>query len=116
MLVIPGSHWNGLLEHGKSSQKGNLLSVNQEVSPDLFDEGKSDALELRAGQISVHRGAVIHASQPNRSNRRRCGLTVRFVEPCVKQERPNSKVGVWKGILVRGEDRYGHFPETPPPF
>jgi ectoine hydroxylase-related dioxygenase (phytanoyl-CoA dioxygenase family) len=116
MLVMPGSHTEGLLEHGKSAHEGNLLSVNQEVSAALFEEGKSEPLELKAGQISVHHGALLHASQPNLSNRRRCGLTVRFVDPSVKQKRPNSKAGVWRGILVRGEDNYGHYPATARPF
>ncbi|MEZ4675831.1 MAG: phytanoyl-CoA dioxygenase family protein [Caldilineaceae bacterium] len=36
MQVIPNTH-HGIQEHGKSSQKGNLLSINQEVhvTPDL---------------------------------------------------------------------------------
>jgi len=114
MLVVPGSHKNGIMEHGKSSQAGNLLSVNQEVPEERFDQSASVALELKAGQISVHHGALLHASQPNLSTRRRCGLTVRFIDPAVKQARPSGKI--WRGILVRGEDRCGHFPDTPRPF
>src|SRR5712691_10760397 len=31
MRVIPGSHQDGLIEHGRSKAKGNLLSINQEL-------------------------------------------------------------------------------------
>src|SRR5262249_51023531 len=35
MRVIPGSHVGQILDHGKSSKKGNLLSVNQEIPDSL---------------------------------------------------------------------------------
>ena len=31
------------------------------------------ALEMRAGQVSLHSDWILHGSEPNRSNRRRCG-------------------------------------------
>ena len=85
MSVIPGSHRLGVLEHGKSGRTGNLLSINQEVPEDLVDEVRAVSMPLRAGQMSLHDGMLLHGSHPNRSSRRRCGLAVRFTTPDVRQ-------------------------------
>ena len=66
--------------------------------------------------MSVHHGHLVHASNPNTSNRRRCGLTARFIPPHVRQEAVNSQGRQWEPVLVRGEDRYHHFPERSLPF
>ena len=66
--------------------------------------------------MSVHHGQLFHASQPNTSDRRPCGLTVRFIPPEARQVQENS-IGVqWRPILLRGEDRFGHYPTTDVPF
>jgi ectoine hydroxylase-related dioxygenase (phytanoyl-CoA dioxygenase family) len=116
MHVIPGSHRDGLVLHSKSEQQGNLLSINQEIPDELVDTSKAIDLELKAGQMSVHDGQLFHASMPNTSDRRRCGLTVRFIPPEARQKEANSVGHMWKPILVRGEDRFNHYQETPAPF
>lgn len=116
MRVIPGSHKDGIVTHGESDREGNLLSINQEIPDEYVDTSRAVDLELEAGQMSVHDGQVFHASNSNTSDRRRCGLTVRFVPPQVKQVEMNSLGHTWEPVLVRGEDRYRHFPETPMPF
>ena len=67
MSVIPGSHRLGILEHGKSAREGNLLSINQEVPDGLVDEARAVSMPLRAGQMSLHDGMLLHGSHPNRS-------------------------------------------------
>jgi non-heme Fe2+,alpha-ketoglutarate-dependent halogenase len=59
---------------------------------------------------------VIHGSNPNRSSRRRCGLTLRYVPPSVRQIGLNSQGRSYTALLVRGEDRYYHFDSLLPPF
>lgn len=108
MRVLPGSHRQGVLEHGKSDQPGNLLSINQQVSC-AIDEQQAVNLELRSGQISIHHGHLIHNSHPNHSTRRRCGLTIRYCPPHVKPITRNSLGQAWPAVLARGEDRFGHF-------
>ena len=79
MKVISGSHRNCLIPHGTSKKKGNLLGHNQEVHEIHLDKENTVDLCLNAGQISIHDGLILHSSNPNRSKRRRCGLTVRFI-------------------------------------
>ncbi len=116
MQVIPGSHRHGIQAHGTSERAGNLLSINQEV-PVTEDAAASAAdLVLKAGEMSIHHGALIHGSLPNHSTRRRCGLTVRYIPPTVRQAEENSLKRPWKPILLRGEDRHHHFTTVPEPF
>jgi non-heme Fe2+,alpha-ketoglutarate-dependent halogenase len=115
MRVIPGTH-RGIREHGKAEREGNLLSINQEVPVTPEEEASAVDLCLRAGEASLHHGMLIHGSNPNRSGRRRCGLTIRFVPPHVRQTEINSQGRRWQGVLVRGEDRFGHFGRREAPF
>ena len=110
MRVISSSHRWGIVEHGKSTQPGNLLSINQAVQADV-DESQIVDLELKAGQISIHHGHAIHGSNPNTSDRRRCGLTLRYCAPSVKPVRENSVGKPWPAVLARGEDRFKNFGE-----
>lgn len=116
MRVIPGSHQGGLRQHGKAELQGNLLSINQEVPVTAEEERSAVDLVLRAGQVSIHDGWLIHGSLPNRSLRRRCGLTLRYVPTSVKPIELNSMGKRWKPILVRGIDREKNFGDCPPPF
>ena len=116
MRVIPGSHTGGLRAHGKAATEGNLLSVNQELPVSPEEERSAVDLILRAGEISIHDGALIHGSLPNRSNRRRCGLTLRYVPTSVKPTALNSMGKRWQAILVRGTDTERHFGICPAPF
>ena len=104
MQVIPGTHVSGVVEHGKAEQSGNLLSINQEVHVSPEQSASAVDLPLDAGQVSIHDGTLIHGSLPNRSNRRRCGLTLRYVPTWVRQAEANSFGGRWKPVLVRGQD------------
>ncbi|MCW3099590.1 MAG: hypothetical protein JWL77_5208 [Chthonomonadaceae bacterium] len=116
MRVIPGSHRNGLREHGKAEVQGNLLSINQEVPVTAEEECSAVDLVLRAGEASIHDGWLIHGSLPNRSHRRRCGLTLRYVPTSVKPVELNSMGKRWRAILVRGVDREQNFGVCPAPF
>ena len=116
MRVIPGTHRGGIREHGKAERAGNLLSINQEVPVTPEEEGRAADLVLRAGEISLHHGMVIHGSNPNRSRRRRCGLTLRYIPPSVRQVTLNSQGRTYAAVLVRGEDPFRHFESRPLPW
>ena len=113
MRVIPGSHQGGLRAHGKAGTAGNLLSINQEAPVTEEEERSAVDLILRPGEISVHDGALIHGSLPNRSQRRRCGLTLRYVPTSVKPTELNSMGKRWRAVLVRGTDREKNFGDGP---
>lgn len=114
MRVIPGSHTSGIRQHGKANGAGNLLSVNQEIAVTETEALSAVHLEIRAGEISLHDGALIHGSLPNSSDRRRCGLTLRYIPAHVRSTGPNAVGRRWSAIVVRGEDRFGNWSLSDP--
>ena len=110
MTVIPGSHVHGQLDFEESTSAENNV-LNQSVrSPESYGD-KPVAFEMKAGQMSLHSDLLLHGSEPNLSNRRRCGLTMRFVSPEVRELKG------WRRntIIARGSDPSGHWPHNPRP-
>jgi non-haem Fe2+, alpha-ketoglutarate-dependent halogenase len=116
MQVLPGTHLDGVLTHGKSDTAGNLLSINQEVTVAPEDASRAADITLAAGEMSLHDGRIVHGSLPNQSSRRRAGLTIRYIAPEVKQKESNSYGRGWRPVLVRGTDHHGHFELGDAPF
>ena len=109
MQVIPGSHVHGHLAFRESSAgEQNVLSQTIEGAERF---GTPEDIKLKSGEISMHSDLLIHGSLPNLSNRRRCGLTLRYCPPDVR--------AYWdwnqKSILCRGADASGHWASVPRP-
>ena len=78
LRFIPGSH------QGKRVRKHQInnapdLALNQELTRDEFEESEAVDLVLEAGQMSLHDVYLVHGSEPNRSDRPRRGMTLRFM-------------------------------------
>ncbi len=125
MQVLPFSHKWGTLAHLASDREDNLLRESQAVEDGLIDESAAVDLCLKAGQVSLHDGLLLHSSRPNRSSRRRCGLTLRYTSPDVRFTGTASRSeGLtaetaprgFRPILLRGQDRFGSLPWSSPPF
>jgi len=67
--------------------------------------------ELKAGEMSLHSDLLLHGSGPNTSDRRRCGLTFRYVDAAVQNLLDWDKCGV----VVCGRDPNGHWGNPPRP-
>lgn len=116
MQAITGTHREGMALHVTSRTPGNLLSIEQEIPDEYVDRSRVVSLAMKAGQMSLHHGKLFHASAPNRSQRRRCGLAVRFVPPHVRQVAANSRGKSYHMLRLRGDDPQGLHGETPLPF
>ena len=77
MRVIPGTQTMELHEMRRNTEEENVLSSS--IDADLVDEPRAVDLELRAGDVSAHHPNIVHGSKSNRSKRRRCGLTIRYI-------------------------------------
>jgi len=111
MRVVKGSHIQGEFKH--HTNKAQNLVLDQEVSNDQIKQDDIISLNLKAGEISLHNDALLHGSEPNISNYRRCGLTMRFSPVNVKAD-----LSIWphfEGQLVRGIDNYKLNPIAPIP-
>jgi non-haem Fe2+, alpha-ketoglutarate-dependent halogenase len=109
MRFISGSHHSGHLTFRDSSpEEHNVLSQRVE-NPEQYGEVVDNV--LRAGEISIHSDLLLHGSEANESNRRRCGLTLRYAATEVRAGMQWNE----KGVLVRGGDPAGHWANRPRP-
>lgn len=103
MRFVPGSHHYGHLTYHLSEETENNV-LNQTVdNADQFGDPVDDVLQ--AGEISLHSDLLLHGSEANDSDRRRCGLTLRY---CAADVRAYMD---WngKGVIVSGSDPSGHW-------
>lgn len=102
MRVIPGSHRGPARAHVETRAADNLLTRGQTIEG--VDEGEAVDLVLRAGQFSLHHDNIIHGSAPNESDDRRIGVALTYFSTATR-----SLQGRLSALLVRGEDRHGHW-------
>ncbi|MCY3923518.1 MAG: phytanoyl-CoA dioxygenase family protein [Chloroflexi bacterium] len=110
MQVIPGSHLKAQVEFRDSdADEHNVL--NQTVEDPEQHGDPPVALELKAGQISLHSDWVLHGSDPNESKRRRCGLAMRYLSKDVRAYNGWNE----NSIVCRGSEPTGHWANHPRP-
>ena len=127
MKMIEGSHRLGKLEwhdtHADLDDRDALSRTSwlwQQID-DAEQYGPVFSNDLRAGEISVFSDMTAHHSTPNRSDRRRCSLILRYVPMSVRAfslpGREGHKHQGWNAnsIWMRGEDPSGHWANPPPP-
>ena len=109
MKFIPRSHLHGLIDYDETKDADTVLDLAVK-NPTSYGDAEID-VQLKAGQFSMHSDLLLHGSQANESDRRRCGLTIRYAA---------ADVTTWydwhkKGFVVRGENINGHWadPEMP---
>ena len=116
LRVIPGSHRQRKLHPHRREARDDLV-LNQRVLEGCIDEGSEMAIELQAGQMSMHDVYVVHGSHANRSPRRRAGVAIRYMPGTSLFDRSPQHSGASNGYLVdfssrplwllRGRDRTG---------
>ena len=103
MRFLRGSHLEGHLPFRSSTDaEGNVLD---QVVEDVERFGDPIDVELQAGEISLHSDLLLHGSRANQSDRRRCGLTLRYCTPDVRAHLDWNQ----KGVVVSGHDPTGHW-------
>lgn len=109
MKVVPGTHRLGPLKFRDSKPDENNVLWQTIDDPERY--GTPEYFELRAGEISLHADLLVHGSEPNTSDRRRCGLTMRYASTDV--------VAHWGwnagSVLCLGRDPEGHWADIPRP-
>jgi len=84
MQVVRGSHRaRQALPHVVDQSGETVLAI--QLPQNSF--GETIDVEVRAGCYSVHDPYIIHGSAPNRSSRRRCGITIKYVPTSIRLER-----------------------------
>ena len=103
MRFVPGSHLRGPLAFQLNDDDPSAVLNQEVVSLDGFEEPVDNV--LRAGEVSLHSDLLLHGSEANDSDRRRCGLTLRY---CASQVRAYLDWNL-KGVVVSGGDPDGHW-------
>jgi ectoine hydroxylase-related dioxygenase (phytanoyl-CoA dioxygenase family) len=109
MRFIPTSHLYGHLTYRLSEDDENNV-LNQTVA-NAEELGDPIDVILKAGEISMHNDLLLHGSEANASDRRRCGITLRYCTADVR-----AYMG-WhnKGVVVSGKDKDGLWTNPPRP-
>lgn len=109
LRVVKGSHTMPLHELKPDTSTRNVLGSATHTDADI-DPSLVVDLELQPGDVSVHHPAIVHGSEPNTSDSRRCGLTIRYISTatqCLDAEQP---VMLMRGAAVPGVNNYRSWP------
>jgi phytanoyl-CoA hydroxylase len=100
LLVAPGTHRIGLLNHRDENGEfiGKITS-----DADRFDAEKAVAVELRAGDMSIHHVAVVHGSLQNQSSRSRRLLVFQYAACDAIQLDKRPPANAFSERVVRGQ-------------
>jgi non-heme Fe2+,alpha-ketoglutarate-dependent halogenase len=109
MQFVPGSHRIGPLPHEEKPLDGTRVLKRQVRDPDRYGERYVNA--LRAGEASLHSDLLLHGSDANRSDRRRAGLTLRYVAADVRVV-PGFEFWAMPAVHCRGTipEHWPHWP------
>ncbi len=109
MRFIPGTHHFGHLTYRLTENDGE--NVLDQTVDNAEEFGEPIDVELKAGEISIHNDLLLHGSEANDSDRRRCGLTLRYCAADVRAGMDWNQ----KGVVVCGSDPSGHWANPPRP-
>lgn len=101
MRVIPGSHLGHRDLGQRLTDTPDLIQDRPyELLPEHVDEARAVDIIIRRGDLSLHDSYLVHGSEPNRTDRRRAGLTIRYVPASTRiKDQPDRRQ-----FLVRGQE------------
>ena len=109
LKFLPGSHKTRNLESHHINHASDV-ALPLELDYHHIDESKAESIELKAGQISLHDVFLMHASEANRSNQSRRGMTLRYMptSSVYRRDLNKSPQDTKRPVfLVRGTDQSG---------
>lgn len=97
-------------QHAAARLEHSINGAGQ-VIVEPIDASETTFMALKAGEVSLHNTLCLHRSAPNVSDHRRVGFGISYVPAHVRP------IGSYRmpALLVRGEDRHGHFDPLPDP-
>ena len=114
LRVVKGTHiGNHTLKPDLSIK--NTLGQSTHTDEEIEREKVVD-LELNPGDVSIHHANIVHGSEANKSNRRRCGLTIRYISTRTKCTEPTQPVMLMRGKPVPGINEYHSWPKYRPGY
>lgn len=111
MRVIPASH-RGHRDLGqRPTDTPDLIQERPyELPPEVVEKSKAVDLVMKRGDLSLHDSYLIHGSEPNRSDRRRAALTIRYVPTSTRiKDQPDRKQYLVRGRAAENGNVYYSF-------
>lgn len=109
MRFLPRTHLRGALPYQRSRDESEVLNL---LVPEAETYGDDPVdVTLTPGHFSLHSDLLLHGSEANDSDKRRCGLTLRYAAAQVRAHYGWHQ----KGILVQGQDLDNHWVNQPRP-
>jgi hypothetical protein len=97
--------------HHAAARLEHSINGAGQVIVEPVDDSGAVAMELRAGELSLHHTLCRHRSAPNRASYRRVGIGISYVPAHAR----TTGSGRLNALLVRGQDKWGHFDLLPRP-
>lgn len=97
--LIPGSH-RRQIPHVDAPDR---MAFDEMADPDAFDPDDAVSMELEPGQFFLFTERTLHQSDPNDSDRRRLGTSMRVTVPFVDVDHDSLYDG-HRATVVRGDD------------
>ena len=111
MCFLPGSYTQGKLA---TRNRDDDVVLHLEVV-DRAELDKPYPLLPKAGQFSLHTDLLVHGSKVNESQKRRAGLTLRYVPPDVRLADEKFRNWIRNAVICRGKDVSGYWPDNARP-
>ena len=112
MRFVRGSHLSGGMPHDELNLDGRVVLNRRVAGHEDFDDTFTN--ELVAGEVSLHTDLLLHGSGLNVSDRRRCGITLRYVAAEVRAVTAGES-WIRGAVQVADGDPSGYWPNRPRP-
>lgn len=112
MHFVAGSHRRGPLDHEELPLDGSVVLNRRVIAHDQFTD--TFVNELRAGEVSLHTDLLLHGSRANTSDRRRCGIAIRYLAADVRAVE-GGEGWITAAVHVADGDPSGYWPDSPAP-
>lgn len=114
LRMIPGSHRLPVLPISVRNDTPNMLSsiTDEDVVAEWADRNGLVDVVLEPGDLSIHHPHILHYSEPNRSDRRRCGLDIGYIPTSTRIANEGLYLDpiLVSGSAVPGVNRYRPWP------
>ena len=108
MKVIPRTHVEGQKGFSDYNEVDTATSVfPTEIKKEQREDDRQVYIELQANECSLHDARIMHGSEPNTSQIRRCGWTMRFASTACKFNEERF-AGAHQVYLAKGRDLGGN--------